>query len=144
MQAPLELDRWNIMVTAGPDGGNAASCSAMPEYMKATIRVDPDQLETGDELDEDAAHEMAHCHTWPISHVADDLAVALCELLPEGFILPFAKLLKASVERAEETTTTQVGRTYIKLLRQVWASEKEIAALKAEVRQLKKAQLQGG
>src|SRR5687768_3345749 len=84
MLEPLGLDRWTIKVVSEADPDCTASCSAMPEYQQATIRVDPDKLQTGDELDEIAAHEIAHCHTWPIAHLADDLAVALAEQLPEG------------------------------------------------------------
>lgn len=139
MQEPLGLDRWTIKIVTGPDPENTAGCSAMPQYQQATLSLDPDKLQTGDELDEIVAHEMAHCHVWPIASIADDLLAALAESLPESFVSPFAKLFKALTEDAEESTTTQVGQTYIRLLRQIWSAEEEIKALKAEVRQLKKS-----
>jgi hypothetical protein len=138
MQEPLGLDRWDIKVISEADPENTAGCSARPWYQQATIYLDPDRLETGDELDETAAHESAHCHVWPIAKMADDLAVAMLELLPEPFVAPWAKMLKAQVEQAEEATTTQVGRTYVRLLRRLWAAEKEMAGLKAEIKQLRK------
>jgi hypothetical protein len=138
MQEPLGLDRWTIKVVSETDPDATASCAAMPEYQQATIRVDPDRLQTGDELDEIVAHEMAHCDTWAIAHIADDLAVVLAEQLPEGSIQPWAKFLKFQVERAEETTTTRVGHTYIRLLRRLWKAEEELKALRAEMRTLRK------
>lgn len=135
---PLGLDRWTIKKEFGP-GENTAACAAMPEYKTATICVDPDKLATGDELDEILAHELAHCHTWPIASVADDFAVALAEIAPEAQREALAKLYKETARKAEEVTTTDVGHTYIRLLRRLWAAEKELAQAKAELRTLKKA-----
>jgi hypothetical protein len=138
MQEPLGLDRWDVKVESGTDNGTKASCSAQPQYKIASLRVDPDEMETGDELDEIAAHELAHCHIWPIAAMADNWVVLLCELLPEPFVAPFAKQFKKITEEAEEATTTRVGHTYIRLLRRLWKAEEELKALRAEVRQLKK------
>jgi hypothetical protein len=138
MQEPLGLDRWTIRVVAGPDPENTASCSAMPHYKQATISVDPDRLQTGDELDEIIAHELAHCHVWPIASMADDLLCALAEVLPEPYVGPFAKLFKNVVEDAEEATTTRVGHTYIRLLRKLWKAEEENKTLRGELKLLRK------
>jgi hypothetical protein len=138
MREPLGLDRWQIKVEFGP-GENTAACGAMPEYEQATIAVDPDKLSTGDELDEILAHELAHCHTWPISSVADDFALALAELAPDGMREPLAKLYKETARKAEEVTTTRVGRAYVTLLRRLWKAEADLASAKAELKQLRKA-----
>lgn len=139
MLEPLGLDRWQIRVLFGP-GDDTAACNAMPEYQVATLSIDPDKLDTGDELDEMICHELGHCHIWPIASEADDLAIALVECLPDGLQGPLAKLLKESARKAEEDTATEVGRTYIRLLRRIWEADGELAKLRAELRAVRRAQ----
>lgn len=134
MREPLGLDRWLIRVAVGPCEETAA-CAAMPEYRTATITVDPDRLQTGDEPDELVAHELAHCHTWAAVDVADDLAILVAELMNSE---PLGKFLKEQVRRAEEDTTTTVGQTYVRLLRRWWKAEADLKAAHAELRTLKK------
>jgi hypothetical protein len=138
MLEPLGLDRWTIKKEFGP-GENTAACSAMPEYEVALIAVDPDKLDTGDELDEILAHELAHCHTWPIASVADDFAIALAEASPDHLRESLAKLYKETARKAEEITTTRVGRAYVTLMRRLWKAEADLAGARAEIKALRKA-----
>lgn len=137
MREPLGLDRWTIKVEFGP-GENTAACSAMPEYETALISVDPDRLQTGDELDEILAHELAHAPIWHIAAVADAFAIALAKAMPDYLREPMAECLKEVARDAEETTATLVGKTYIRLLRRLWRAEADLVAARQEIRALKK------
>jgi hypothetical protein len=108
----------------------------MPEYRAATISVDPDKLDTGDELDELIAHELAHAHTWPLASLAEDFAIALAEM--SGHPEPLGKCFKEQARKIEETVTTDVGHAYIRILRRLWKAEADLAAARHEVRALKK------
>jgi hypothetical protein len=59
-------------------------------------------------------------------------------MMPEPLRDGVRKKLLEEVRRAGEDSTTQVGFTYIRLLRRLWKAEEELKALRAEVRQLKK------
>src|SRR5690242_9580503 len=85
MRPVMGLDRWQIKIVVGPTGEDEemAACAAQPEYRQAIITLDPDKLETGDELDETLSHELTHALIWPLSNAADDLRIAVGELLPE-------------------------------------------------------------
>jgi len=143
LKEPLGLDRWQIKIEFGP-GDNTAACAAMPEYQMATIAVDPDKLETGDELDEIVCHEMGHPGLWPIASVAEDMALALAESAPEHMVAPLAKLFKETVRKAEEYSATTVGRNYTRIMRRLWAAEADLAAARAELKALKKASRETG
>lgn len=137
MLEPLGLDRWQVRVVFGP-GDETAACNAMPEYRTLVLAIDPDRLSTGDELDETIAHELCHAIIWPIASMADDLVLAVVEMLPEMAGGAMARLLKEQVRKAEEDTTTHVGRMTVGLLRRVWAGEEELGKLRTEVRALKR------
>jgi hypothetical protein len=136
-QEPLGLDRWSIKIQLGQieDKG---SCMASPEYKEALLQFNLDKFETGDEPDEIAVHEMSHNHTWAIHTEAEDLANLVADMMPEPLRDGVRKKLLEEVRRAGEDSTTQVGFTYIRLLRRLWKAEEELKALRAEVRQLKK------
>lgn len=114
LREPLALDRWQLHFVAGENEEDdaVASCNAMPEYREATLRFDFDALKTGDDLDEFIVHEMSHCHTWPLHAVADSLATTLA-----GDNEFLAKHLAEQVREAAERVTTDVGQTYLRLLR---------------------------
>lgn len=135
MREPLGLDRWQVRVVFGP-GEDTAACNAMPEYRICTLSVDPDKLDTGDELDEIIAHELAHAHTWGLASVAEDFAVAVAEM--SGNPIPLARCFKEQIRKAEEDCTTMVGHAYIRLLRRIWEADGELAKLRAELRALKR------
>jgi hypothetical protein len=140
MREPLGLNQWTIRPLFGTDpDGNKAACAAMWEYADATISVDPNALDTGDELDETVAHEMGHCHLAPIATFADDCMVALLESVPEPQRGPLAGLMRKQLDKAEEWSMTQIGQTYIRLLRRLWAMEKELAQARADLRAARKA-----
>lgn len=138
MREPMGLDRWQIKLVFGP-GDDPACCAAMPEYRTATIHVDPDKLETGDEVDETLAHELTHCPLWPIASAADDLVLMVVDLVPESAQAGMARYLKEQVRKAEEDSATQLGRGFVTLFRRLWAAEAELKASRDEVRALRRA-----
>lgn len=113
----LGLDHWTLRVETGAVEGATAACSASPEYREATLSFDFDKMRTGEDPAELVSHEMAHCHVWPIHAVAEHLANALAESAPEHLREPLTKLLQEQVREAAERTTTDVGHTYLRLLR---------------------------
>lgn len=117
--ASMGLERWDIALEQKSleEDQCRAGCNAMPEYRQATIVVDADRLQTGDDLQELVVHEMAHCHVWPIHALADQLALALAESAPKSHRKALRKLLCEEVRLAAEATTTDVGHTYLRLLR---------------------------
>jgi hypothetical protein len=119
VREPLELDRWEIRVDAGPEeeDGGRATCIPLPEYRCATINFDFDRIQTGDDLAELAVHEMTHCHTAPLHDLAIALADALADVAPKYMRKGLRKKLQEEVRLAAEATTTDVGHTYLRLLR---------------------------
>ncbi len=115
----LELDRWGISVgTEKFEIAYAkASNESAPEYRLAKIAFDPERLETGDDLQEITVHEMAHCHTWELHTLAEELADALAESAPRTHRKALRKLLREKVRQAGERCTTDVGHVYLRLLR---------------------------
>ena len=116
VREPLALDRWGITVEVGA-GEQRGGCAAAPEYREATIVFDLEKFETGDDPAEMVAHEMAHPHIWPLHALAEDLAAALAASAPEHLRGPLGTLLSEQVRLAAETVTTDVGQTYLRLLR---------------------------
>jgi len=140
MREPFGLTYWTIRPLFGPDpDGNKAACAAMWEYADASISFDPDAIDTGDDLAETIAHEMGHCHLAPIATFADDCMLSLLETVPEAHRPALASLLRKQLDKAEEWSMTQIGHTYIRLLRRCWAAEEEIASLKKELRALRRS-----
>ena len=116
IREPLGLDRWNITVEC-VTGEQRGACAASPEYREATIVFDLERFETGDEPAEMVAHECAHPHIWPLHALAESLADALASSAPEAMREPMRVLLQEQVRLAAETVTTDVGHTYLRLLR---------------------------
>ena len=115
---PLGLDRFEIRLVSNPEMDDArACCEAFPEYRAAVITVNPDRLETGDDLAEIAVHEATHITTWELYSIAEELANALADSLPETHREGVRKLLLEKVRQAGERCTTDVGHTYLRLLR---------------------------
>lgn len=117
LREPLGLDRWQIRVSTEAIEESRAYCLASPEYREADLCFDLDKLKTGDDIDELACHEMAHCHTWEIHQIAEELANALAESAPDSMRDGLRKMLLERVRRAGEATTTDVGHTYLRLAR---------------------------
>jgi len=116
---PLGLDRFTLGL-ANEDlshDGASAGCEAMPEYRKAKIAIDPERLGTGEDFAEIVVHEMAHVHTWELHTLAEELAYALAESAPRSHRKALRKLLREKVRQAGERCTTDVGHTYLRLLR---------------------------
>lgn len=139
LKEPLWLDRWSLRVENTPlENGDLAGCAAQPEYRKAHLQFDVEQLETGDELDETVTHEMSHAHTWPLHALAEQQANALVAILPEPLREAFKALLHEDIRLAAEAVTTDVGQTYIRLLRRAWKADADLAEARKELRELKR------
>ena len=70
-QKRLLLTDWKIGLAVGAlDSGERADCDAKPEYKEATLRLDPDRV-LAEEWDGFFAHELIHCHTWPLEKLAE-------------------------------------------------------------------------
>jgi len=71
-QKRLLLGHWTVEVEFSELDGYAADCHAQPEYLQAKLRFD-----TGSDIDEDTViHELLHCYTHGLAHVAEQLAGA--------------------------------------------------------------------
>jgi hypothetical protein len=124
VREPLGLDRWTITPTQEEIPDARAYCMAHPEYREAKIAFDVAKLETGDVIDEIVVHESAHCLTWPIHAVAEHLANALAESVPESHQEAMRKLLLEQVRVAGEQVTTDVGHAFLRLLRRAGILDK--------------------
>lgn len=118
IREPLGLDRMEIALKTDPEMDDArACCNAQPEYRMATIAFNWDRIETGDDPAELVVHEAAHVPTWELMSLAEELAHALADSLPESHREGVRKLLLEKVRQAGERCTTDVGHTYLRLLR---------------------------
>ena len=118
IREPLELDRWCIMPHIGALEDCRAGSDPAPEYREAPVYFDLDKLKTGDDLQELVVHEAgAHLHTAELHDIALELADALADSMPESHREGVRKLLKRRVNFAAERVTTDVGQTYLRLLR---------------------------
>jgi hypothetical protein len=121
MREPLGLDRWDVRVIVGPLTDSRANCGAQPEYKEATITVDLDRLQTGDDLEELLCHELCHALIWPLHNVAEYLA-------PEN-----ARFQQEMIREAAERVTTDVGQIVLRYYRRLKAANTEIARLKDQL-----------
>lgn len=140
LKEPLNLDRWVIKLEHGPLDDTAA-CSAMPEYKTATLGFNLEKLATGDELDEIVVHEMMHCHTWPTFDLAEALGNAMSEMAPKTMRAPLRAIWTEQVRLAGEDVNTQVSFVVLKLLRRLWAAERELKEVKRKLKQVDKVAL---
>ena len=72
----LHLEDWAIEVQVKSlkrETDGVAHNQAMHEYRQAILRFDPHHIPP-DMLDATVAHELLHCHVWPLAHVAETLA----------------------------------------------------------------------
>jgi hypothetical protein len=114
---PLAKSDWELVTISGPQEDCTASCEAMPEYRRAKLTFDPEKLETGSDVAEIVVHELAHCDTWELHTLCEELAKALAESAPKPYRKALKKLLLEKVRQAGERCTTDVGHTYLRLLR---------------------------
>lgn len=117
VREPLGLDRYELQLAHGPMEKATASCVANPEYHQASLAFDFDKMQTGVDVAEIVVHEMTHCHTWELHTLCEELAKALAESAPPTHRRALRKLLREKVRQAGERCTTDVGRTYLRLLR---------------------------
>jgi hypothetical protein len=139
---PLGLGSWRINLLSeripNPNDGRAY-CEAMPEYQQAKVVIDPEQLETGEQLSELVSHELTHCLTCPIETVADTLGTALCNALSEEMQKPFAHVLLEYIREATERTATNIGFVFHRYQTQIDAQQEEIDQLKRALREARRA-----
>lgn len=114
---PLGHDRHEIGLAHAKDSDCTASCEALPEYRRATLSFDLDKMETGVDVQEIVVHEAAHIDTWELHMLAEELADALAASMPESHREAMKTLLREKVRQAGERCTTDVGHTYLRLLR---------------------------
>lgn len=126
IREPLALDRWVIMPSIEDIPDARAYCMAHPEYREAKIAFDMDKLETGDDVVEITVHESTHCHTWPLHALCERYANMLADVLPEPYREGFRKGLLEEVRLAGEQVTTDVGHTYLRLLRRAGVLDKPV------------------
>lgn len=140
MREPLGLDRWTHYAEIGPGANEnaTATCTAMPEYKSAWLTFDPDKLRTGDDLGEIVAHELAHCPTWPLFQLCEDYARLAAGLLPKYARRAARENLIEQARKAGEDVTTQVGHTYIRLLRRIWDGEAKLKDAETDLKSLRK------
>jgi hypothetical protein len=139
MREPLGLDRWEINSTLGPitdavdmpEPPTTAACNAAPEYRQMRLVFDPDQFKTGNDLGETIAHELAHPHIWPIHAVAEELAEGWAASAPKNMQGALRAKFAEEVRKAAETTTTDIGHVFIKLLRRLWDAEAKVREVEA-------------
>lgn len=70
-QSRLRLGDWTIHVEFTKLDDHYANCSASPEYFEATIQFDPESSRVDEAT---IIHELLHCYTQGIAHVAEELA----------------------------------------------------------------------
>ena len=74
----LCLQEYQIGVAFGPDedkdNDSDAECSAMPEYMQASLRFNLDAI-APDEIDHFVIHELLHIPTWRLTNFAKVMCV---------------------------------------------------------------------
>lgn len=124
IREPLGVDRWDIRLGADAIPDARAYCLASPEYKTADLMVDPDKLQTGDDLQEITVHETSHLHTWKLHELAERYANALADSMPETHREAMRKSLLEEVRQAGEEVTTDVGHTYLRLLRRAGVLDK--------------------
>jgi hypothetical protein len=137
LKEPLGLTGWSIQIETG-DIDAKATCSAQPEYKQILLSFNLDRLETGDELDEIIVHEMMHPHTWTLFQEAEDLATVAAAASPEAVREAMKAYLLEKVRFAGEDAATQVGFVTIRLLRRLWAAERELTNVRTENKLLRK------
>ena len=97
-QARLGLQTWFFRVEFGKVEGGVAECEAKPEYLKADMRFDLDEIRA-EYLDDYVRHELIHCLVWPLGHVADVLAAGdpklqeWCRVSEEGLVTALERVL---------------------------------------------------
>lgn len=65
------LQDWDVKIDVGPHtDGCRACCEANPEYKEATIHIDPAKV-PDHEMEGTCLHEVLHCLTWRIEHLAE-------------------------------------------------------------------------
>lgn len=82
----LDLYQWKFGINFNIEG-EAAACSADPEYRMAALNFNLAKI-TDSEEETFVIHELLHCHIWELAHTAQTLAdedkaklewVRLCE-----------------------------------------------------------------
>lgn len=106
----MGLDPWVLHVVRvehqeGDPEAHKASCTAQSEYRQAALTFDFNRMETGDDLEEIVLHELAHCLTHPLEHVADTLAGD-------------NPILQEWVRHNTERTVTDIGEAFLRFARQ--------------------------
>lgn len=71
-QRLLGLTDWEIEISF-EELEHRADCEARPEYREAFLRFDVSKIKPK-QIDDFAAHELAHCIVWPLASLAEQMA----------------------------------------------------------------------
>src|SRR4051812_6046017 len=118
-------DTWQIQLVNGKcleeDGVTPyrGGCESDPEYSEATIKIDMEQLRTGDQIEEIVAHETTHIHLMWLHNEAHHLAGLAGHLLPDQFVDPTTEYLREKVRVAAEKSTTDLGHSFLRCFRRI-------------------------
>ena len=85
---------------------NGASCSVEPEYLRGSININIDMLQTEEDIARHVLHEFMHIPGWDLYIVAGDLAKSTNEM----------KLMKKVVRRANETMASMLEDMFFLLV----------------------------
>ena len=91
-----------VRMTFRYDDDNTATCVAEPEYFRAVINANLEELHTKKAIAEHVFHEVVHIPLWPLFDLARDLC-------PD-------KLAKKQVRKANEFVTTSLELMFFKLV----------------------------
>lgn len=144
IREPMGLDRWRITIKVGPcrDEEQNERCRgsthADPEYSQATINMDVEALETGEDVEEYVVHEATHIPAWWLHQAAEDAANAWADSAPKPLRNAIRKYAREQVRRAAEKSVTDLGHAFLRLFRRLWAAEAEIKQLKGELKATRK------
>ena len=97
---PLET---TVRMTYRHDGENTATCVAEPEYFRALVNANLEDLHTRKAIAQHVFHEVVHIPIWPLYDVAMDLSKG-------------DKFARKQVRRTNEFTTTSLELMFFKLV----------------------------
>jgi hypothetical protein len=122
-------DMWRIEVVSATiepgEGRAAAECD--PEYSEGKLRIDFDQLHTGDQVEEIIIHELVHMHLMWLhneSHHLSGLAANLVGATHQCNALD--TFLKEKVRVAAEKSATDLGHTILRMYRRIQELEAKL------------------
>jgi hypothetical protein len=104
-----------------------ASCECDPEYKEATIRIDFNNLHTGDQVEEIVAHELVHIPLMWLHNQADNLAGLAANLHElDHQVNAQGEYNREQVRRAAEKSATDIGHVVLRMYRRIQELERRL------------------